>query len=424
MVNIGRLDQDGAGGQVAPLPRGINHNHWLKLSPHEVHHIVLAATQAGAHRMSGQQPWWRHGKICGFVPIVALSFFIVGCATNEPSEGSAAAVARNSVYPISARQAYEVLRRSIHQSFAGSRITRLGRPRIGFTATLHIALDRHYITAVMEPAMGKDAKGKSVAGVLFRVYDRGTILISGPIRARKLRERIHRQARLIAAPLQYAGPITRSAPSRRGRRSSGSGFVINRHGDVLTNNHVADGCRNIWVRVGGVAYPGVLRAKDKANDLAVVRIAELPVNSVARFSGGSMKLGSSVVVLGYPLTSLLGDDLKATTGNVSGLSGLRNNSAYFQFTAPIQPGNSGGPIVDSTGAVAGVAAAKLREINVARRMGTFSQLVNFGVKSRAARGFLGTHNIPFSIARSNRVLPNVAIVSAAKKYTIRILCEE
>lgn len=366
----------------------------------------------------------RFDRFRRLVPIVLVPLIVAGCAANEPTETSAAAVAGNTVYPISARQGYEVLRRSVYQSFAGSRIRALGRRRLGFTATLRVAIDRHYITAVMEPAMGKDANGKTVRGVLYRVYDRGTILISGPIRARKLRERIHRQARLIAAPVQYAGPITRSAPSRRGRRSSGSGFVINTHGDVLTNEHVAGDCRNVWVRVGGVAYPGVLRAKDKANDLAVVRVADMPVNAVARFSSGSMKLGSSVIVLGYPLTSLLGDDLKATTGNVSGLSGLQNNSSYFQFTAPIQPGNSGGPIVDSTGAVAGVAAAKLREINVARRMGTLSQLVNFGVKSRAARGFLGTHNIPFSIARSNRVLPNVAIVSGAKRYTIRILCEE
>jgi S1-C subfamily serine protease len=199
--------------------------------------------------------------------------------------------------------------------------------------------------------------------------------------------------------------------------------VINTHGDVLTNNHVAGGCRNIWVRVGGTAYPGVLRAKDKTNDLAVVRIAELPVKSFARFSGGSMKLGSSIVVLGYPLTSLLGDDLKATTGNVSGLSGLQNNSSLFQFTAPIQPGNSGGPILDSTGAVAGIARSKLGESFVAKRTGGLPQLVNFGVKSRTARGFLRTHNIPFSIAASNRALPNVAIVSAAQKYTIKILCE-
>jgi len=367
----------------------------------------------------------RFDRFRRLAPIALVPLIVAGCAANEPAETSAAAVAGNSVYPISARQGYEVLRRSVYLSFAGSRITRLGRRRIGFTATLRVAVDRHYITAVMEPAMGKDTNGKSVAGVLFRVYDRGTILISGPIRARKLRERIHRQARLIAAPVQYAGPITRSTPSRRrSGKSSGSGFVINTRGDVLTNEHVAGDCRKIWVRIGGVVHPGVLRAKDKVNDLAVVRFADLPVRSFARFAGGSMRLGSSVIVLGYPLTTVLGDDLKATTGNVSGLSGLQNNSAYFQFTAPIQPGNSGGPIVDSTGAVAGIAAAKLPEISVAKRLGTLSQLVNFGVKARTARGFLKTHNIRFSVAASNRTLPTVAIVSAAQKYTIRILCAE
>lgn len=276
----------------------------------------------------------------------------------------------------------------------------------------------------MEPATGKDTSGKSVAGFLFRVYDRGTILISGPVRARKLRERIHRQARLIAAPVQYAGPRTGSAPSRRGRRLSGSGFVINARGDVLTNEHVAGNCRNITVRVDGETYPGVLRAKDKTNDLAVVRFADMPVRSIARFAAGPMRLGSAVVVFGYPLTSNLGDDLKATTGNVSGLSGRQSNSSFFQFTAPIQPGNSGGPIVDSTGAVAGIVSSKLGEAYVVKRTGTLAQPVNFGVKSRTARGFMETHKIGFSMSRSGRRLSNVAIAAAAQKYTIKIVCVE
>lgn len=375
--------------------------------------------------MPEQQPWWRRGKANGFAPVGVLAFLMVGCAANEPADTSAAAIAGNSVYPISARQAYEVLRRSVYQSFAGSRITQLGRPRIGFTATLRVAVDRHYITAVMEPAMGTDAQGKSVPGVLFRVYDRGTILISGPIRARKLRERIHRQARQIAAPLQYAGPITRrSAPARRGRRSSGSGFIINARGDVLTNEHVAGSCRSISVNVGGRDYSGVLRAKDETNDLAVVRFADMPVRSFARFSGGSMQLGSSVVVLGYPLTTVLGDDLKATTGNISGLSGLGRSSSFFQFTAPIQPGNSGGPVVGSRGAVTGIVSSKLRAAYAVQRSGTLPQLVNFGVKARTARGFLETHKIPFSISRSSRTIPTVTIVSVAQNYTLKIRCTE
>jgi S1-C subfamily serine protease len=121
---------------------------------------------------------------------------------------------------------------------------------------------------------------------------------------------------------------------------------------------------------------------------------------------------------------LLGDDLKATTGNISGLSGTRNNSSFFQFTAPIQPGNSGGPVVDSTGAVAGIVSSKLKEIYVAKRSGTLPQLVNFGVKSRTARGFLETHNVRFSTSRSSRALSNVAIASSAQSYTIKVSCTQ
>jgi S1-C subfamily serine protease len=230
------------------------------------------------------------------------------------------------------------------------------------------------------------------------------------------------------------GHITRARRVGRARREpneprkagslTGTGFVINTSGDVLTNAHVAGNCRNIWVRVEGVVYPGVLRATDKVNDLAVVRFSDLPVKAVARFTARPMQLGSSVVAFGYPLTNLLGDDLKATTGNISGLSGTRNNSSFFQFTAPIQPGNSGGPVVDSTGAVAGIVSSKLKEIYVAKRSGTLPQLVNFGIKSRTARGFLQTHNVRFSLSRSSRPQSTVAIASSAQSYTIKVACTQ
>jgi len=361
----------------------------------------------------------RQGQFRVHMAIVMSSVMVAGCAANEPAETSQSVLAGKSVYPISSSQAHDVLKRSVYQSFAGSRIRRL---RTGYRATLRVAVDRHYISAVMEPAAGKKANGERVAGFIFRVYDRGTILISGPIRARRLRERIHREARLITAPVQYAGPSTRPSPTRRGRRSSGSGFVINASGDVLTNNHVAGKCDKLTVRLQGRDYSGNLLAQDVANDLAVVRFAGIPIRTIARLSARRMRLGGRIVALGFPLTTILGKDLKATTGNISGLSGLGNNSAFFQFTAPIQPGNSGGPIVDETGAIAGIAQSKLRAIKIARRTGSLSQLVNFGVKSRTARGFLSTHRVPFTVSRTNRTLSTVDVVSNAEQFTVLIKC--
>lgn len=217
-------------------------------------------------------------------------------------------------------------------------------------------------------------------------------------------------------------PPRRQAPPRRGP-SSGSGVVVNASGDVLTNQHVIAKCESLFIELAGTEYPGVLRTQDSAKDLAIVRAAGLPIKGVARFRVERMRLGSNIVVLGYPLTTILGTDLKATTGNISGLSGLRNNTAFFQLTAPIQPGNGGGPVVGRTGAVVGIVSSKLKEIAVARKIGTLTQLINFGVKSRTVRSFMESSRIAFTVSRKTRQSNTVDIVSSARKYTVRVLCK-
>ncbi|MEN8197028.1 MAG: serine protease [Pseudomonadota bacterium] len=198
--------------------------------------------------------------------------------------------------------------------------------------------------------------------------------------------------------------------------------MVNASGDVLTNQHVVAKCSSLVIQSAGAAYPGVLRTQDSASDLAVVRAAGLPVKGVARFRVGRMRLGRSIVVVGYPLSTILGTDLKATTGNISGLSGLGNNTAFFQLTAPIQPGNSGSPVVDRTGAVVGIVTSKLKEIAAARKIGTLPQLINFGVKSRTARSFLKSGRVAFTVSRRTQESNTVGIVASASKYTVRVVC--
>jgi S1-C subfamily serine protease len=175
------------------------------------------------------------------------------------------------------------------------------------------------------------------------------------------------------------------AAGRAAEISSGSGVVINPKGEILTNAHVVEGCQTITVRLAfGNSEAGVLVANDEKNDLAVVRVMAIgePPTSIAVFrEGAPVRPGDTIVALGYPLSGLLSSDANISVGNVSTLAGLRDDSLYLQISAPVQPGNSGGPLLDASGHLVGVVTAKLDAMRVARVTGDIPQNVNFALKT-------------------------------------------
>jgi uncharacterized protein len=100
---------------------------------------------------------------------------------------------------------------------------------------------------------------------------------------------------------------------------------------------------------------------------------------------GRRRQGDSVVALGYPLTGLLSSDVNVTTGVISALAGVRSDTRFLQLTAPVQPGNSGGPLLDMSGHLVGVVSAKLNAVAVAT--GDIPQNVNFALKGGVAKKF-------------------------------------
>ena len=137
--------------------------------------------------------------------------------------------------------------------------------------------------------------------------------------------------------------------------SAGSGVVIGTHGEVLTNAHVVENCTKITVRSSSASVV----ARDEKNDLAVVQ-SSLPSSPVAVFrEGGPVRAGDAVVALGYPLSGLLADTASLSVGNVSALAGLGDDSRFLQISAPVQPGNSGGPLLDASGHLIGIVTGKL-----------------------------------------------------------------
>jgi len=183
--------------------------------------------------------------------------------------------------------------------------------------------------------------------------------------------------------------------------SVGSGFVVSSAGMLLTNAHVVSGCEVIRVTTAGAEQrTASLVAVDPQSDLALLR-SEGAFSSVASFRvGRPIRLGEEIVALGYPLHGLLASGVNVSTGTVSALAGLANDSTRVQISAPVQPGNSGGPVLDLSGAVVGIVVSKLDALRVAKAIGDIPQNVNFAIKGDVARLFLEGHGVSLQSAHA------------------------
>ena len=204
--------------------------------------------------------------------------------------------------------------------------------------------------------------------------------------------------------------------------SSGTGFAVHRDGYVLTNQHVIDGCTTIRVTLGQATEQGVVVRADTRNDLALLKVPNRS-EAVATFRGGTQGIrpGDDVVVVGFPLHGPLASDPTVTTGTVSVLAGPGDDSRLLQMSAPVQPGNSGGPLLDASGNVVGVVVSKLG-LEVALATGDIPQNVNFAIRGDVARLFLNRAGIEARRAPSAVELRPADVAERAGDFTALIEC--
>ncbi len=146
---------------------------------------------------------------------------------------------------------------------------------------------------------------------------------------------------------------------------SGTGFALNK-GHIVTNYHVVENAKSI--RVQGVKgdfksnMSATVIATDKVNDIAIIKINDkrfIGFGTIPyRIKTTVSDVGEDVFVLGYPLTTTMGEEIKLTTGIISSKTGFQGDIALYQISAPVQPGNSGGPLFDGKGNLIGIVRSK------------------------------------------------------------------
>jgi S1-C subfamily serine protease len=144
--------------------------------------------------------------------------------------------------------------------------------------------------------------------------------------------------------------------------SSGTGFALTSDGYIITNDHVINDATKIIIKgINGdfsKSYKAKIIVADKNNDLAIIKIDDYTFNSLGTIpyviSNKSCDVGCSIFCLGYPLRASMGDEVKLTNGIISSKSGFQGDITSYQISAPVQPGNSGGPLFDEKGNLVGV----------------------------------------------------------------------
>ena len=201
---------------------------------------------------------------------------------------------------------------------------------------------------------------------------------------------------------------------------SGSGFFVSDQGHIASNAHVIGFCRRVKVYENGEEIFLDILATDIANDIGLVK-GQFKNSQYLNIKMNGAELGEDIVAFGYPLVEKLSDSVKLTKGIVSALSGPHNNTALIQIDAALQPGNSGGPVLNMSGQVVGIASSGLAKLKMAKEQQVLPENVNFAVAAPTIASFLKANKINVSSGTSE-IYSTKELAKIGEPRTVQILC--
>ena len=202
--------------------------------------------------------------------------------------------------------------------------------------------------------------------------------------------------------------------------SSGTGFFVSRDGHIISNYHLIGGCKNVKSHLRGTEQSLTVLTVDRVNDLALLKAIKSPtqVFSISRDNAYPLQ---EIIVAGYPFGKVVSSSIKFTKGIVSSLSGIGDNYSQIQIDAALQPGNSGGPIIDEKGNVIGVAVAKLDLKAVMKDFGVVPENTNFGIKSSTVLNFISANSVQ-TLGPSKKEISKAELSKKISNATVYLSC--
>ena len=200
--------------------------------------------------------------------------------------------------------------------------------------------------------------------------------------------------------------------------ATGTGWYVAPGGYLVTNAHVVEDCKMVTLKSG--AELQILNMQPD-EDLALLKGVTEVAPLVLR-DGRSARLAEDVLIAGYPLGGILSSGINVTVGTVSALAGMGDDERRFQFTAPVQPGNSGGPVLDTSGHVIGVVVSKLNAMSIQDEIGDIPQNVNFGIALPSLIKFLKGNDVPYAPQASSTHIDKVDLAELARESTVLLQC--
>jgi S1-C subfamily serine protease len=162
-------------------------------------------------------------------------------------------------------------------------------------------------------------------------------------------------------------------------KGSGSGAVISPAGHIVTAAHVIKGATYLEIVTPAGTFPAKVLNNDEQNDVALLKVDQAFDSHIRVGRSSDVRLGQSVATIGFPNIGIQGHSPKVTQGMISSDNGVQNDIRMWQISVPIQPGNSGGPLLDEHGKLIGVVVASL-SLRAIQMTGSVPQNVNYAIK--------------------------------------------